>query len=163
MVRTRRQGRRWAPNFKQRHYPSPRPLAANPELWLPQLPSNFEAHAIAFATVTVKETPSADRPLVFVSYSQKDEVWKDRVVEHLRNYELDDRLGGPPDQGGRRLVCANNGGTAADALRRLPDFRRARGGPKKRCSTLPLTALAMHCAIRRIALWTHPPLSVGRT
>jgi tetratricopeptide (TPR) repeat protein len=33
-----------------------------------------------------------DRPLVFVSYSHKDEVWKDRVVEHLRNYELDDLL-----------------------------------------------------------------------
>jgi TIR domain len=35
---------------------------------------------------------SDERPLVFVSYSHKDESWKDRLVEHLRNYELDDLL-----------------------------------------------------------------------
>lgn len=33
-----------------------------------------------------------ERPLVFVSYSHKDEPWKDKLVEHLRNYELDDLL-----------------------------------------------------------------------
>jgi hypothetical protein len=32
------------------------------------------------------------RPLVFVSYAHEDESWKDKLVEHLRNYELDDLL-----------------------------------------------------------------------
>jgi TIR domain len=35
---------------------------------------------------------SDERPLVFVSYSHKDEPWKDKLVEHLRNDELDDLL-----------------------------------------------------------------------
>ncbi|HYN21397.1 MAG TPA: TIR domain-containing protein, partial [Thermoanaerobaculia bacterium] len=31
---------------------------------------------------------TADRPTVFVSYSHKDEVWKDRLVTHLKALEL---------------------------------------------------------------------------
>jgi hypothetical protein len=40
----------------------------------------------------LKLSGTDERPLVFVSYSHKDEPWKDKLVEHLRNYELDDLL-----------------------------------------------------------------------
>ena len=34
----------------------------------------------------------AERPNVFISYSHKDEVWKDRVVAHLRVLEMEGAL-----------------------------------------------------------------------
>ncbi len=41
---------------------------------------------------TATAPPSADFPLVFVSYSHKDEVWKDRLRPHLALLERDDRI-----------------------------------------------------------------------
>ncbi len=33
-----------------------------------------------------------DKPTIFISYSHKDEVWKDRLSPHLQALELDDRI-----------------------------------------------------------------------
>ncbi len=33
-----------------------------------------------------------DKPTIFISYSHKDEVWKDRLRPHLQALELDDRI-----------------------------------------------------------------------
>lgn len=41
---------------------------------------------------TASEVNRVDKPTIFISYSHKDEVWKDRLRPHLQALELDDRI-----------------------------------------------------------------------